>query len=222
MDSLAMLEALMLGGLMGLLGQGGRAVIGLKKMADNAKVIDLNPSDLFQAARLLVSLVIGFLVGVAAALIHFGLSAADPKMITWHVLIGFASSGYAGTDILEGFMNTYLTPTVPSSIGVPAGARQSINAKRNELAVAIPINPKQFVYSVLRETLPTAKITDTTKLSDLGFDAPSLGELASRINVHKWHGVVIDNLTESMTVADVIKTVVNSEKASADKAGGVP
>jgi hypothetical protein len=222
MAPLPMLEVLILGGLMGLLGQGARSVVGLKKMVDDANVADLSPNDLFQAARLLVSLMIGFLVGVAAALIHFGPGAdatTDMSKIDWHVMIGFASAGYAGTDILEGFMNTYLTP-VRSNISVPAGPKQSINAKINELAVAIPINAKQFVYSVLREALPTARPTDTTKLSDLGFGPSALSQLAGRINVHKWHGVVIDNLTESMTVADLINVVVDSEKASADKARG--
>ena len=47
-----MLEILIIGALMGVLGQGARAVVGLKGMADDAKALDLSPNDLFQAARL--------------------------------------------------------------------------------------------------------------------------------------------------------------------------
>jgi hypothetical protein len=64
-----LLEVLLLSGVMGLLGQGARTVIGLKSMTDDAKALNVTPNDLFQAARLLTSLMIGFLVGVAAALI---------------------------------------------------------------------------------------------------------------------------------------------------------
>ena len=94
--------------------------------------------------------------------------------------------------------------------------KKKLVAKRrvSELAVAIPINATQFVYSVLRETLPTARLTPNTKLSDLGFDIPSLDGLASRINVHRWHGVFVDNPTIEgcTTIKDVINAVTRAEK----------
>jgi putative chitinase len=63
-----MLEVLILGALMGILGQGARAVVGLKGKADDAKALDLSPNDLFEAGRLVTSFLIGFLVAVATAL----------------------------------------------------------------------------------------------------------------------------------------------------------
>ena len=80
-----MLQVLMLGALMGILGQGARAVVGMKGMADDAKALDLNPKDVFEAARLLTSFMIGFLVGLAAAFIYIKSSgAAEPS---WQALL---------------------------------------------------------------------------------------------------------------------------------------
>ena len=102
-----------------------------------------------------------------------------------------------------------MAPIGKKTAGKAIGKRQA-----NELAVAIPITAKQFVYSVLRETLPTATLTDSTKLSDLGFDIPSLDGLASRINVHRWHGVFVDNPTieRCTTIASVIEAVTKAQK----------
>src|SRR5579862_3499061 len=84
-----LLEVLILGALMGILGQGARAVVGLKGMSDNAKALDLSPNDLFEAARLVTSFLIGFLVGLAAAIVYiknFGVVEPD-----WQALVGFAA-----------------------------------------------------------------------------------------------------------------------------------
>ncbi len=64
----SVLMALVLAGLLGMLGQGVRALAGLKKMNDDAGKQDADSADLFIASRLIVSLLIGFLAGVAAAL----------------------------------------------------------------------------------------------------------------------------------------------------------
>jgi hypothetical protein len=210
-----LLEMLLLGGVMGLLGQGARTVIGLKSMTDDAKALGVNPSDLFQAARLLTSLMIGFLVGLAAALVFLSRATGGDPSIDWHILLGFASAGYMGTDFLEGFISKYLTPNPQPSVNTLAFAKQSLlGASADEIAVAIPGNAKQFVYSVLRETLPTAKLTDNTKLSDLGYDTAALAALAARINAHNWHGVHVDTgaIQNCTKILDVTKVVAAAEK----------
>jgi hypothetical protein len=116
MDPTQTLVILVEGALMGLLGQGARAVAGLKSMSDDAKSLGVSSSDLFQAARLFVSLAIGFLVGLAAALIYLmngGPTTQSP--FDWHILLGFAAAGYAGTDFLEAFISKYLAPTAPKT-----------------------------------------------------------------------------------------------------------
>ena len=67
-DPSSILAALVLAGLLGALGQSARTVAGLKKMNDEAAKQGLSSADVFIAARLFVSLMIGFLAGVAAGL----------------------------------------------------------------------------------------------------------------------------------------------------------
>ncbi|MFZ2029413.1 MAG: hypothetical protein WAU68_03815 [Vitreimonas sp.] len=97
------LTALILAGLLGMLGQGVRAVVGLKKLHDLATERDADPADLFIAAKLLISLMIGFLAGIVAGLsvgisriTH--LSAADSD-----TMLGLAAAGYVGADVIEAF-----------------------------------------------------------------------------------------------------------------------
>ncbi len=115
---------------MGLLGQGSRAVVGLKSISDDAKSLGVSPNDLFQAARLFISLVIGFLVGVAAALIYLMSNASG--IPDWHILLGFAAAGYAGTDFLEGFISKYLTPTVPPVSKAAAALKSAVLVLKDE------------------------------------------------------------------------------------------
>jgi hypothetical protein len=156
------LIVLLLGGLMGLLGQGSRAVAGLKSMADDAQSLAVSPNDLFQASRLVISLVIGFLVGLAAALSYLA-TGASPGDLGWHALIGFAASGYAGTDFLEAFISRYLVPSVQPSAKIATIAPAAIPALTAS-------TPKQFVYSVIAQLRPGNQITDDTPLKNLAWD----------------------------------------------------
>jgi hypothetical protein len=162
-----MLEILILGALMGILGQGARAVVGLKGMADDAKSLGLSPNDLFEAARLITSFLIGFLVGLAAALIYIkSYGTAEPG---WQVLLGFAASGYLGTDFLEGFISQYL----------PQGASGSPAQKLLALQVSKPAVPKaptypypqaeSIVQKAFNNTLGKPNVKDTDTLSSLNF-----------------------------------------------------
>ena len=111
-DSSSVLSILLLCGLMGLLGQGARAAVGLKTMTASAASAP-NQQTEFNAAYLLISLMIGFiagiLAGIAVGLEHF--KAIDLSNIK--VLIGVAVAGYAGTDFIENSL----------SIIIPTGAK---------------------------------------------------------------------------------------------------
>ena len=113
MDPATVLEVLVIGALMGMLGQGARAVVGLKSMADDAHAQGLSPNDLFQAARLITSLLIGTLVGLASALVYF-IDGGTAAQLTWHYYVAWAAAAYAGTDALEGFISQYLSPATPT------------------------------------------------------------------------------------------------------------
>jgi predicted chitinase len=127
MNSGQMLEALLLFGLMGLLGQGIRAAVGLKSAATLSAGAPTQQSE-FNAAYFGLSLMIGFIAGVLAGI---GLMAASTDLKTMmgtldlKTLLGVAAAGYAGADFIENAF-TRLIPgmgTTPATApGAPAPA----------------------------------------------------------------------------------------------------
>ena len=126
---------LLLAGLMGMLGQGARVIVGLKTMNDYAVTSGVDREDLFRAARLLVSLMIGFIAGLGAAF-AIGLNKIGAVTETnFQVLFGLAAAGYVGVDAIEGFLAGYL----PGGKPVPGGglqASQKESAKTDDAAKA--------------------------------------------------------------------------------------
>ncbi len=91
---------------MGMLGQGLRSAIGLKKLKDSAGDNGALFSAQFSASRFYTSLFIGFLAG---ALTAFLMSEPTMKLtLSKEVLIGLMAAGYAGTDALEGLANKFI------------------------------------------------------------------------------------------------------------------
>src|SRR3954452_20311540 len=107
------LTTLLLCGLMGLLGQGVRAAVGLK----GAKQLPSGQADqqaAFSAAYFALSLMIGFTAGVLAGLVI----GVDKLLVITDVkvLLGIAASGYAGADFIE----NSLSIIIPASNASPA------------------------------------------------------------------------------------------------------
>jgi putative chitinase len=104
------LQALVISAIMGMIGQGIRAVVGLKSAATLAAQSGSQQSE-FDAAYFFLSLMIGAVAGIIAG---FGLGlkvlldtlASDQK-----VLLALAASGYAGADFIENAMTTFLPST---------------------------------------------------------------------------------------------------------------
>jgi hypothetical protein len=112
------LATLVVCGLMGLVGQGVRAVLGLK----NAAVLQaVGPStqSSFDAAYLFVSLMIGFIAGILAGIsigaLGGNIEASDPRF-----LLGIAAAGYMGTDFIE---NAF-SKIIPRMSALQVGANQ--------------------------------------------------------------------------------------------------
>jgi Transglycosylase SLT domain len=107
------LNALLLSGLMGLLGQGVRAAVGLKS-SNRLSAGEPNQQTAFSAAYFTLSLMIGFIAGVLAGLVVGvqGLLKIDPDNIK--ALLAIAASGYAGADFIENSL----------SIIIPGGGAQ--------------------------------------------------------------------------------------------------
>jgi len=210
-----LLEVLILGALMGILGQGARAVVGLKGMSDNAKALDLSPNDLFEAARLVTSFLIGFLVGLAAAIVYiknFGVVEPD-----WQALVGFAASGYLGTDFLEGFISQYLpigssNSTVQKLVAAQA-ARTALLQKVSTFGVAAPaaIPPQRaqdIVFGVILQRFPNAKVSADQSLSQYGYtDAISLVTLADDIYAASKVYIKAQDIITCTKISEVISLV---------------
>ncbi len=91
------IELIVLGGLAGALGQGARCIIGLKKLGDQATAEGKTREELFDAARLVTSFLIGFVAGAFAAIF----ASPDLAKIQIEQFLAFASAGYAGADAIE-------------------------------------------------------------------------------------------------------------------------
>ncbi len=97
----AFLNAALLGGLLGTVGQGVRAIVGLKKAREEAAQQGRTFAETFEPGRLLLSLAIGFVAGVLGLLT---LDLGDATKIAMQQIVTLIAIGYAGTDFIEGFM----------------------------------------------------------------------------------------------------------------------
>ena len=97
---------LILGGILGMLGQGIRVVIGLKKTNDLAAQEGKKFSDLFQGNTLGISLLIGFIAGALAMIGVTG--SMEVKNPSKELIVTILGAGYAGTDFIEGFIKKSL------------------------------------------------------------------------------------------------------------------
>ena len=116
MDVTDWINLLFLGGMLGALGQGVRAVMGLKKVNDQAALEGREMKDLVDASTLIISLVIGFIAG-ALAIVGI-VDTAKPMAPDKELVITLLGAGYAGTDFIEGFIKKYL-PAANQSAAKP-------------------------------------------------------------------------------------------------------
>jgi hypothetical protein len=125
------LLALLLCGLLGVLGQGVRAIVGLK----NAGALNsTTPSEQaeFSLAYLVLSLMIGFIAGILAgiALNLENIITVDPS--NWKLMLGIAGSGYVGADFIENAMSVVIPGTKTAS----AKARPAVPVPRSPAIVS--------------------------------------------------------------------------------------
>jgi hypothetical protein len=118
MNTEAMLINLLLCGLLGLIGQGVRVIVGLKKLNEEAteKATDLaivagGPgakavfNAQFDVRKLWLSLFIGFIAGCLASLTRSNEAA---NTVSNDVVLAILAAGYAGTDFIEGVFKKLL------------------------------------------------------------------------------------------------------------------
>jgi predicted chitinase len=127
------LSALLLSGLMGVLGQGVRAAVGLKGSRSPSSGRP-DQQTAFSAAYFALSLMIGFTAGVLAGLVVGvdQLLSIDPTNMK--ILLGIAASGYAGADFIENSLSIIIpgtsAPTTqsPTAAAPPPGTDPQISA----------------------------------------------------------------------------------------------
>ena len=100
------------GGLLGILGQGIRIIVGLKKLhTDNVnKKLNNDATEAFSPNRLILSIFIGFVAGAIALLIK-GTNSSTPGDTTF--IFTIMAAGYSGADFIEGVFNTYIAKLNP-------------------------------------------------------------------------------------------------------------
>ena len=106
MNAISWLEIAILGIVFGAIGQGARAIVGLKKLSDYAD--DSSPMlTLVDGMRLLISFGIGGVAGALAAITLI----TDMQTIKPEQLFAIATAGYAGSDFIEGFISRISSQT---------------------------------------------------------------------------------------------------------------
>ncbi len=108
---------IVLGAILGAVGQGIRVIVGLKKVYDEAVKNNKPADDLLQYHQLALSLVIGFAIGAIAGVLA-AVNSVDTQF-SKSVIVAFMAAGYAGTDFIEGFMknNPNISTNVPTHQG---------------------------------------------------------------------------------------------------------
>jgi Mn2+/Fe2+ NRAMP family transporter len=102
MDVFTALEYVVLGCILGAVGQGMRVIVGIKKQLDEASASGKRWEDWFEMKQFLVSLVIAFTIGGIAGVL--GAIELLGTGVTKESMIALITIGYAGTDFIEGFM----------------------------------------------------------------------------------------------------------------------
>jgi hypothetical protein len=99
---------IVLGVILGAVGQGARAVIGIKKAADEAAADGKTRVDeWFDLKRFLFSLIIGSIAGCLAAILLL------EAPVNQELMLGLVAAGYAGTDFIEGLISKYTPAAKP-------------------------------------------------------------------------------------------------------------
>lgn len=108
MSQQELLVQVLLGAVLGMVGQGARVVVGIKKgyvqARDDGKSFT---KDVFEPAQLLLSMLIGAVAGVLGILAYTGLAKPDNDKLH-DLAFTIIAVGYAGTDFIEGFVKKYV------------------------------------------------------------------------------------------------------------------
>jgi len=123
-SALEWLQILFLGGIAGMLGQGARVIVGMKKLSEEAAAKGTETKDLVEPSRLMISLLIGFTAGALAALS----SVSGANDIGTQQVLALAGAGYAGADFIEGAMSRFQPKPPPKDANAGGATQPQVSA----------------------------------------------------------------------------------------------
>ena len=128
MDSSLIVAPLLLGGLLGIIGQSIRIIVGLKKTYDTSQQQHVPVKTLFDTRQFFISLLIGFIAGTLITLWKFNFGQGNQFDWSRDVVVEVIAVGYAGTDFIEGFVKKYLPPADNVPPATAANTANTANA----------------------------------------------------------------------------------------------
>jgi F0F1-type ATP synthase assembly protein I len=112
-DPWNILGFILLGAVLGIIGQGIRIFVGLKKAQDDAVATNKNLSrnQWFDTKQLLTSIIIAFVIGGVIGVLgifdYLSQAGTITKALTLRDIELIIVAGYAGTDLIEGFITKH-------------------------------------------------------------------------------------------------------------------
>ena len=197
------LNQLLLGFVVGAIGQTLRAIVGIKKAQDEAAALGQSfRDDAFDGTRLATSVLIG---GIIGALTILTLSTFKPlPTVDENLFMKLIAAGYAGTDAIEGLMSRYLP-------GKSEANSRELHSVSNQAIAVKSIVPTPAAYSALSPRVQNP----TTNALSLTSPLPSAaGTPASNAHVVDWKFVI--ELDVSSNVFPACSTPLPDGKSNVD------
>ena len=135
------LSALVLGGILGMVGQGMRVIVGMKKIYES-----LGTGEQFGTkmdwSRLSISLVIGFITGAFGMILKIDYDMVSTMVMTKDFMLSIIAIGYMGVDFIEGMMGSIASKfgSLPSPTA-PRPSQPQYNSTPQPAAPVAPANP---------------------------------------------------------------------------------
>lgn len=154
-------SALVLGGILGMIGQGLRVIVGLKKLYDAlADTGEELSGTRFDSRRLWLSLFIGFVAGSFGMILKIDYESVSTMIMNKEFMISIVAIGYMGVDFIEGVMKSYLS-------------KFERGLSNNPIPSPTKPNEPQFTPPTTNNPLPDGAMAGSTPTNDIPvMDAP--------------------------------------------------
>lgn len=176
-------------GVMGLVGQGCRVIVGLSTLAVYKVNAPPTSQDAFNLARLLFSLIVGFVAGFVTGMIQWSTSQIEAIHVSvFNDMLKFAIAGYIGTDAIEAFTTQFFEPALKPGTSSPKPPAAEAPAATAKVTPAGPVTAN-FLAGADQSVIPAndiiAMMKDVAMLkSAAGVASVATGAAGPAISVH--------------------------------------